>query len=83
MRRDPVFVALSVPLALVAVFFVSRVDFTSLPREERIAGDVGAVRDGCLDWWCRGQDVFFAGLAAALLATALMLFWWGMRRRER
>jgi hypothetical protein len=43
MRRDYIFVWLSLPLALVGAFILTRADFSHTPRRENIGGDVGVL----------------------------------------
>lgn len=78
-RRDFVFVAFSVPLLAIAAFLVTHADFSATP----VDSDVTPHQTGCLDWWCRGQDLFLVGFSAALIVFAIGTFWWGIRKRER
>jgi hypothetical protein len=81
MHRDWLFVALSVPLAATAAALLSFVDFAHMPRNELIGDDVAVTREGCLDWWCRVDDIVPATIAALLLLAAIATFAWGIRRR--
>jgi hypothetical protein len=80
-RRDLAFVVLAVPLAAVAVGLLATVDFAHQPRKEAIGGDVGVTREGCLDWWCRADDIVPVGIAAVLLGATVIALVWGLRRR--
>jgi hypothetical protein len=82
MRRDWVIALLGVPLVAVAGGLLSSVDFTHVPRNESIGGDVGGSRTGCLDWWCRAEDVVPVAIAALLLIAALTALGWGLGRRR-
>lgn len=82
MRRDWSVLLLAVPSVGVAGALLAFVDFADEPRQETIGGDVVVTREGCLDWWCRAEDVVPVVLAAFLLIAALAALAWGMRRRH-
>ena len=70
-------------LALSALLLLTA-DLSHEPRTIRGSDYAATSSPGsCLDWWCRGKDLFLVILSGVLLVSALAALLIGARRRSR